>query len=534
MEVALDDSLPTYSGGLGVLAGDHLRSAADLGLPLVGVSLLYRGGYFAQGITEAGTQTETPVEWFPAESLEEVEASAQVEICGRKVQVAAWRHWLKGASGRTIPVYFLDTELPGNDAAARRITDQLYSGDAEHRLCQEAVLGLGGMEVLRQAGHAPAHYHMNEGHSALLILRQLEEYPPHEVRAMNVFTTHTPVPAGHDLFDRDLVRSVLGDHRTAQLESLGCLETNTLNMTELGIAGSEFVNGVSRRHGDVTREMFPGVAVRTITNGVHVATWAAPSVRSLFDRHLPGWRWSSEQLRYSSSIPLDEVADVHSAEKRRLLDQIVDRTGRRLDPLALTIGTARRATPYKQLSLILSDPDRLASIGDSLGPIQIVFAGKAHPRDLEGKAMIERIVRSARRLSGPVEAVFLEGYDMRLASLLVAGSDVWLNTPLKPNEASGTSGMKAAINGVPSLSTLDGWWLEGWVEGVTGWAVGGLAGGNDAADLYQALERSVVRSYYHDPDELTRMRRNAMALNGSFFTSERMVGEYARFAYGLL
>lgn len=533
MEVALDDSLPTYSGGLGVLAGDHLKSAADLGLPLAGVTLLYRGGYFRQSLAPDGSQVEEEVEWSPEDLLERLETTVEIELEGRPVRVGAWRLEVTGRGGHVVPVYFLDTDVEGNDEEARRITDRLYIGDRRHRLCQEAVLGLGGVAMLRRLGHGPARYHMNEGHSALLVLQLLDEMSAARVRTAGVFTTHTPVPAGHDRFARPVVRSVLGERRTAQLESLGCLETNELNMTELGIAGSRFVNGVSRRHAEVTRELFPGVEVSSITNGIHVPTWVAPSMAALFDRHVAGWRESPRLLRYGLCLPLDELAEAHAEEKRRLLDQIVDRTGRRLDPDALTLGTARRATGYKQLPLVLSDRERLESLAGSSGPLQIVFSGKAHPNDPEGRSVVRALVEASRSLAGAVEVVFLESYDLRLAGLLVAGSDVWLNNPVKPNEASGTSGMKAAVNGVPSLSTLDGWWVEGCIESVTGWAVGSEAEGDDAADLYEALERAVLPAYYKEPGRFNAIRAAAIALNGSFFTSERMVAEYLRAAYRL-
>lgn len=533
MEIALEDAIPTYSGGLGVLAGDYLRSAADLGLPVLGVTLLYKKGFFRQQVDDSGHQLEEPVDWEPDELLERLGETVAVEIDSRRVTIGAWRLELVGESGGRVPVYFLDTDLEENDEAARQITDQLYSGDSGHRLRQEAVLGLGGLALLGALGHSPAKFHMNEGHSALLVLPLFKEEDAEAVRDRCVFTTHTPVPAGHDRFKRQLVSEVLGPERTSELEGLGCLETNELNMTELGIAGSSFVNAVSRRHRQVTEEMFPGVTVSSITNGVHAATWVAPSMAGLFDRYLTGWRVQNDLLRYASSIPLEELERAHREEKQRLLDQVVDRSGRVLDSSVLTIGIARRATAYKQTTLVLSDVERLVSIAKAKGPIQLLFAGKAHPADRGGKALIEEIVAESERLSGEVSVVFLEDYDLRLASLLVAGSDIWLNTPTKPNEASGTSGMKAAINGVPSLSALDGWWIEGCLEGVTGWAIGGLESGDDATLLYEALEQSVLPAFYENQLGLAPVRRAAISLNGSFFTTERMAREYAHFAYGL-
>ncbi len=533
MEIALEDAIPTFSGGLGVLAGDYLRSAADGALPLVAVTLLYRGGYFRQEVDEAGEQTETPVEWEPGELLEALEETVTVEVDGRPVTLGAWRYDLQGITGAVVPVYFLDADREENDSKARQLTDRLYSGDKAHRLRQEVLLGLGGVELLRRLGHAPGKYHMNEGHSALLVLRLLEEEEAAAVRERCVFTTHTPVPAGHDRFELPLVRQVLGEERTGQLRALGCLETGELNMTELGIAGSGYVNAVSRRHGEVTAEMFPGVEVTSVTNGVHVGTWAGPSFALLYDRHLSGWRERNELLRYASCIPIVEIEQAHREEKQRLLDQVVDRSGRHLDASALTIGVARRATPYKRTTLILSDTERLVSMAKETGPIQIIFAGKAHPDDRGGKELLEEIVGESARLAGELQVVFLEDYDLRLASLLVAGCDIWLNTPEKPNEASGTSGMKAAVNGVPSLSVLDGWWIEGCLDGLTGWAIGSLDEGDDAESLYDRLERRVLPSFYGSPNGLGELRRAAISINGSFFNTERMAREYARFAYGL-
>jgi starch phosphorylase len=533
MEIALEGGIPTYSGGLGVLAGDYLRSCADLGLPVVGLSLLYHGGYFRQHVDASGQQSEEPVDWWPGDRLERAAETVSVPVGGRDVCVGVWRLDLVGASGQAVPVYLLDTDLEENDAEARAICDQLYSGDDRHRLEQEAVLGLGGVAMLERLGRHPATYHLNEGHSALLVLRLLDEEPLEQVRARCAFTTHTPVPAGHDRFSADVVEDVLGPERGAQLTELGLLGTGELNMTELGIAGASFVNAVSRRHAEVTRKMFPGVSIRSVTNGVHATTWVAPSMASLFDEHCGGWRRENALLRYAGAIPTDEIGTAHAKEKRRLFDHIALRTGTSLDPSMLTIGIARRSTPYKQTTLLFSDIDRLEQMAAGCGGIQVLFAGKAHPRDLQGKRLIERVVEAGDQLEGSVSVLFLEDYDLHLAALLVAGSDIWLNTPIKPNEASGTSGMKAALNGVPSLSVLDGWWIEGCIEGITGWAVGGLGEGDDAADLYAALESSVLPVYYKDEARFNEIRRFAIALNGSFFTTERVAREYAQAAYRL-
>ncbi len=548
MEIALFDKLPTYSGGLGVLAGDFLRSAADLGLPLVGMTLLYRDGYFRQKLDEEGNQSESPVRWTPEDVLERLDATVLVEVEGRSVKVGAWRLELRGATGHRVPVYFLDTVLAGNEVEDQNITDQLYGGDDRHRLRQEAVLGLGGPAMLGALGHTQIQtYHMNEGHSSLLTLALLERElgdtgrepgraETGAVRSRCVFTTHTPVPAGHDRFPTGLVAEELGEARTRRLGEIGALGDGQLNMTTLGMLLSHYVNGVSLRHRAVSQAMFPDAELTSVTNGVHVASWAAPSTAALFDRHFPNWRRDNALLRYASQIPLEEIGLAHAKAKQELLAEIRDRTGRRLDPRALTIGLARRATPYKQTALIFSDTDRLAAIAKATGPLQIVCSSKAHPKDLAGKALINRILAAGRELSPTVEVVFLENYDLHLGGLLSAGTDVWLNTPMKPHEASGTSGMKAAVNGVPSLSTLDGWWIEGHLEGVTGWAIGDIAASTaeqDAADLYDTLGDVVAPLFHDEPERYSEIMRATIALNGSYFSTERMAREYAIAAYRL-
>ncbi|HMD46811.1 MAG TPA: alpha-glucan family phosphorylase, partial [Acidimicrobiales bacterium] len=384
------------------------------------------------------------------------------------------------------------------------------------------------------------------GHSALLALSLLRqrlgpdrrEVHPDDlaaVRAQCVFTTHTPVAAGHDRFPLDLVRQVLGDEAVGLLEGAGCLADGELNMTGLGMCASHFVNAVSLRHQQVSQEMFPQFDVASITNGVHATTWTGPAVQGLFDHHVPGWRVDNTALRAVSAIGLDEIRQVHTEAKEQLVEAVARRSGVALDPDVLTIGVARRATPYKRTALLLTDPDRLVALAEKGGPVQVVYAGKAHPRDEAGKEIIGQVVEAARRLWRRVPVVYLEDYSLDLARLLCAGTDLWLNTPTKPYEASGTSGMKAALNGVPSLSVLDGWWIEGHVEGVTGWSVGNgdpeTDDGEDASALYTKLEQEIVPLYYERPADYDAVRRAAISLNGSYFTTERMVRQYARRAY---
>jgi starch phosphorylase len=544
MEVALDDALPTFAGGLGVLAGDFLRSAADLALPVVGITLMYRHGYFIQHLDTSGRQNESPVSWSPQDVLEPLPERVSLEMSGRVVNVRAWRRLIRGQSGAQVPLYLLDTDLAENAAGDRAITDQLYAGGHEHRLHQEVVLGLGGLAMLGALGYEPVTFHMNEGHCSLLTLGLMEALlapgsAPSEkdidaVRKQCVFTTHTPVPAGHDRFPEGLVRSVLGPRRSELLSQVGALTNGSLNMTDLGMRLSDFTNGVSLRHGEVSRTTFPEVGVRSITNGVHADSWAGAALQRLFDRDLPGWRAQNDLLRYATGIDLADLEEAHRECKTELIDTVQRSTGLALEPDALTIGLARRATPYKRTALLFSNLERLRALVETYGPLQVVCSGKAPPGDEGGKALIAEIVAAGERLRGVVKVVFLEGYSLSLAKVLCAGSDVWLNTPAKPNEASGTSGMKAALNGVPSLSILDGWWIEGCIEGITGWAIGDhTTDGDDASALYNKLEQVVAPLFYRDRHAFLVIMRNAIALNGSFFNTERMVREYSLSAYGL-
>lgn len=556
MEIGLEPAIPTYSGGLGVLAGDTIRSAADLEVPMVAVTLLHRHGYFHQRLDAQGRQTEEPVRWPVADALEPLDRQVTVEVEGRAVQVRPWRYRVTGRRGFQVPVYLLDTDVAGNAAWDRTLTDALYGGDARYRLGQEAVLGLGGVRVLRALGYRRlGRFHLNEGHAALLALALLEEHlgarGPGEpipadaieaVREQCVFTTHTPVPAGHDQFPAELARRVLGTRLAGWLQACG--QEAALNMTDLALRCSRFVNGVSMEHGEVSRDLFAGYPIRSITNGVHPVTWTAPSFQALYDRHLPGWREDALSLRYAVGIPGAEIWEAHREAKRALVEQVNRRTNAGLSPDRLTVGFARRATAYKRATLVFHELDRLRGIAEQAGPLQFVFAGKAHPRDEEGKEVIRRVYEARDALRDRIAVAYVPNYDMTWARLLTAGADVWLNTPLPPLEASGTSGMKAALNGVPSLSTLDGWWIEGHVEGITGWAIGTLhdsvpgreedgtaIDARDAAALYDALAAAVIPCFYQDRERFVGIMRSAIALNGSFFNTQRMVWQYVHNAY---
>ena len=554
MEIGLEEAMPTYSGGLGVLAGDTIRSAADGDVPMVAVTLVHRKGYFRQRLDAEGRQTEEPQAWSPETILTEVPARTRVNIEGREVALRAWRHEVGGTGGVSVPVLLLDSDLPENAEADRRLTDHLYGGDDRYRLCQEIILGIGGVRMLRALGYdSVRRFHMNEGHAALLVLelgyeemkrRGLKEVTREiavAVKPMCVFTTHTPVPAGHDQFPLALVRRVLTDYGHAYDERAVefCLD-NVLNMTFLALDNSHYVNGVAKRHGEISRQMFGQYKVDSITNGVHAATWIAPPIREVLDRHISRWREDNASLRYALGIPRHQLWAAHQSAKQGLVAWVNQRTGSMLFSNTFTIGFARRATTWKRPDLLFHDLQRLLALHRSAGPIQVIFGGKAHPRDGGGKELIQRIFAQIAQLRGQLAVAYVDDYDIDVAKRMVAGVDLWLNTPQPPLEASGTSGMKAAMNGVPQLSVLDGWWVEGCIENVTGWAIGdgnATNGGGideralDAQSLYNKLETVILPMFYRDQDRYIDVMRHAIALNGSFFNTERMVDQYVRKAY---
>lgn len=548
MEIALEPEIPTYSGGLGILAGDTLRSAADLGTPVVAVTLAYRKGYFRQILDTAGNQFEQPQEWDPENQLPEAGPRATVEIEGRQVSVRGWKYTITGISGETVPVYLLDTSLPENSEFDRTLTDCLYGGDQRYRLAQEIVLGLGGFQLIQKLYPGQIEtYHMNEGHSALLSLGLLERRLEQSfagrlkqldidgVRNMCIFTTHTPVPAGHDQFPRSLVSQVLGREQLGLLDEAEAWQGDALNMTYLALRFSGYVNGVAMRHGEVSRGMFPSYEISAITNGVHAITWTSPAFSELFDAYIPGWRTDNNYLRYAISIPLPAIREAHAEAKTELFAEISRAFGVQLDPKQLTIGFARRASTYKRADFLFQDAERLRKIAREVGPIQLVYGGKAHPNDEGGKNLIRRVVGGAGSVADAIRTVYVENYDMRWGRLITSGVDLWLNNPMRPQEASGTSGMKAAMNGVPSFSVIDGWWAEGHIEGVTGWSIGSSEIAEDQAvelgNLYDKLEREIVPMFYGRPNRYTEIMRYSIALNGSFFNTQRMLLQYISNAY---
>lgn len=547
MEIALESAMPTYSGGLGVLAGDTIRSAADLKVPMVAVSLLYKKGYFHQTLNEYGEQWEHDEEWSIRDYLKKEEEIATITMGGEQVFITSWVYLVTTRSGFVLPVYFLDTDLPENSPYIRTLTDHLYGGDAHYRLSQEIVLGIGGVRILRAKGyHFLEKFHLNEGHASLLTLELLKEsmekkgrsYMNEEdikqVRDQCVFTTHTPVPAGHDQFPLLLAKEILGEQEIFKRESLFVLN-GMMNMTYMALNLSRYVNGVAKKHGETSRLMFAEYHIEAITNGVCASYWVSPFLADVFDRYIPLWREDHFSFRYALSIPRKDIWRAHQEAKKYLLETVHSMTGTLFNEDVFTICFARRATSYKRADLLFYNLERLKKIAQGK-PIQVIYAGKAHPKDLEGKELIRQIFCSKEEIKIEVPVVYLQNYSMDLAKLLVAGSDLWLNNPRPPMEASGTSGMKAAMNGVPSLSVLDGWWIEGCLEGITGWGIGSVSSKNiedhiDNMVLLDKLEEAILPKYYEDKEGWIDIMRYCIALNGSFFNTQRMVQEYVLNAY---
>jgi glycogen phosphorylase len=538
MEIGINSKIPTYSGGLGLLAGDLLRSSADMEVPIIGVTLLYKKGFFKQKIDSEGNQREENETWVPESFLTKLPNKIKLDIGGRVVVVGCWLYELKGVNGNFNPVIFLDSDFPENLESDREITQKLYGVGEDYRIMQEAVLGIGGVRMLKDLGCGIEKYHMNEGHSAFLTLELYNSFSVDKidsVRKKCVFTTHTPVPAGHDVFNRQAVEHILGNNINNEIREQ-LFFNNTLNMTYLGLKFSNHINGVAKKHKEVSKKMFPDYHIESITNGVHSVFWTAEPFRKLFDKYIPNWRDDSFNLRYVMGLPKEKIWAAHVKSKDKLIAYVNKKCNVKMNQKVFTIGFARRATGYKRAEMLLSDLNRLEEIAKKYKGIQIIYAGKAHPNDGEGKEIIKRIFWKIKEMKN-VKVCFIENYNIDVAKMLVSGVDLWLNTPLSPKEASGTSGMKAAHNGVPHFSVLDGWWLEGHIENVTGWSIGPHPQEQiqdekrDLEDLYSKLEYIILPTYYNSRDKWTEIMMHTIAINASFFNTHRMVQQYVMNSY---
>ncbi len=592
-EFGLHNSLPIYSGGLGILSGDHAKEASDLGLPFVGIGFMYPQGYFRQRVPSHGWQEAVyeQLDMGQAPTLPLLDENGKqltvsVKLSGRQVLARVWHVRV----GR-ISLFLMDTDVDENDPWDRELSARLYSGDSDMRIRQEIMLGIGGVRMLKALGIEPSVWHMNEGHSAFLILECIRQLvvdgmsfkdAAEKVRGRSIFTTHTPVPAGHDTFAYHMVENYfsgfwdeMGISREEFMSLGGHEETwgPAFNMTVLALRSSGQSNGVSKLHGEVSREMWQNVwqvnsakqvPISSITNGVHIPTWVAGEMHNIFDKNLgPKWRENRDDpvlWQRLSEVRDQELWEVHQTLKRKLMSYLqlqarnrwidgrndptqVLTNGTLLDPEALTIGFARRFATYKRATLIFRDLERLKNLLlDMHRPLQIIFAGKSHPADDLGKALIQEIYNLAKHNQLGGRIAFVEDYDMHMARYLTQGVDVWLNTPRRPREASGTSGMKASLNGIPNMSILDGWWAEAY-NGANGWGIGKkqyeeewAQDDHDASSIYQLLEDEVIPLFYkRDKDDIPRgwvaMMREAIRSTAPHFSMQRMVKEYTTELY---
>lgn len=542
MEIGLDSNIPTYSGGLGVLSGDTVRSAADLEIPMVGICLCYSSGYFYQFFNEFGEQKEKEIEWSFFYEFEKIEKPISIKIQDKEIKISAWLYQVIGQSGHIIPVYLLTTDVEGNEDWQRKLTAALYDSTSRwHRIVQEMILGIGGVKLLKSLGYNNIKvYHINEGHGAFATLELLKELGDiKKVKESIAFTTHTPVPAGHDTFNYDLVKDVFRDELPSNIKEFG--GKKELNMTVLAMNLSRYRNGVAKKHGEISRQMFPNYNVDYITNGIHLPFWVSKPIRKIFDKKWPNWKSVPSVLQNAIEIDDLDLFDAHIENKFKLISYQKSHSWNLLDEELITIGFARRFATYKRAVLIFNDIDRLGKI--CKGNVQFIFAGKAHPKDQMGKDYIKKIYEAGEYLydNYEVKVVLIENYNMDLSHMLVSGVDVWLNTPNRYREASGTSGMKAALNGVLNFSVQDGWWLEGYhMNPKAGWAIGPDDSDPKAAEnnwdvdstyIYEILENELIPTYM-DHDEWIFRQKNAISL-AAYFNTHRMVCEYAEKAYKL-
>ncbi len=542
MELGLEDSMPIYSGGLGVLAGDTLFSYADMDIPAVCVTLLYKRGYNLQKITPHGMQLDFDALWDYRRYLKKLDVEVEIFFGDLKQRITCWEYWVR--SKGDVRVLFLDADIEGNDPEIRKLNSKLYFDDGLYRLRQEILLGIGGYRILKALGYPIHVYHMNESHSAFLVVELLKEFGNiEEVRKRCVFTTHTPVPAGHDRFPLDMVKEELKAYNHIDWEREA--EGGNINLSLLASKYSGKVNAVSHRHKFVTAGIFPelGEDIEYVTNGVYHKRWVHGEIQELFNEYIPGWDENPILLQRAHEIPSELLLKKHNKIKSDLINLVNKQTDASFSDDVFTIGIARRVTPYKRNDLILRDIDRLIHIAESVGEIQILFAGKAHPKDGMGKEMIKNIFEKMKLLRERTKAVkvaFLENYGIDMAKLIIAGTDLWLNNPRRPYEACGTSGMKAGMNGVLNFSTWDGWWLEGGIEGVNGWGIGPKPSWRDMTeskdeedleDIYGKLAYVIIPTFYKHKDEWVQLMKNSIATIGPYFNTYRMVSEYISKVY---
>lgn len=534
LEYGINDDVKLYAGGLGILAGDTLKTAADKKLDYTGVGILYKKGYFKQIINAEGHQETLEDLWDYEKLLKLVLKPQEYQIGGYKVWLQVWELPVKSING-SIPLYLIDTDLEQNDEYFRSISYHLYPNDYLLKHKQELVLGIGGVQILEKIlGIIPDIIHINESHAGFCTIPLLKRFSKEEVKQKLVFTTHTPISAGHEVFTNEQIREYLGDD--FEVLDSQFKDSEHIKLTEICLFYSKFANGVSEKHSKVASKMFPEYTFDFITNGVEVNSWVNPVMAELFDKHIDNWRLKPQNLRLAQNINNVDFAQAKKSIKVALFDRLNEQNGTNLDPEIFTIGFARRAANYKRMNLLFKDFERLEKIASKFTKLQVIFSGKAHPNDELGQKYIREIIEVTKKKSQHIEVCFLTDYNMEISGHLVAGVDIWLNNPVVPLEASGTSGMKASLNGVPSFSTIDGWWPEGLVEGVTGWSIGTGKEGEDfleeeSNDLYSKLEHVILPIFFNDSKDWINIQKSSISINGSYFNTSRMLDEYLLKAY---
>lgn len=531
-EIGIDPKIKTYSGGLGILAGDTIKAMADLEVPFCAVTLLYKHGYFEQDIRD-NLQVELDDEWDFMKILQETNRHIRMNISGEDITIKIWKYEYEGVTGHKVPIFFLDTDIHTNPQWAQEITSRLYQGD---RISQEMVLGIGGIRALDALGiyDGIQKFHMNEGHSAFLTL-ELYKRLGHKVgwddsitRKYCVFTTHTPIPAGHDKFDyNDVYEKFKGEPDLIPWHIKKIAGEDKLNMTLLAMSFSNYINAVSRKHREVTEEMFPSHNINYITNGIHIPSWASQHMQDIYDRTCPGWKTDPLQLKKISEITDEEIISAHQKSKKEFIEfaNKHDIVGSGLSEDVLTIGFARRFIQYKDAELIFRNMNNLIKLGKK---VQFIFAGKAHARDGVGKSIMKNVIERAIELKGSVSIAFLPNYNIELAKKMVQGCDMWLNTPIPPNEASGTSGMKAAANGCLHFSRLDGWSIEAYEMNGGGFPI------SEYQDFIMNLQYKIIPMYYSEnKTSWAREMKLSITNSASHFNTHRMAREYTKKAYKL-
>lgn len=529
MEIALENEIKTYAGGLGILAGDILKSAAQKKFPMIGITLINRLGYFKQKINNSGRQIETIDRDYNFALLKKLDAEISVNIGKDQVRVGVWQYIIKGKNDFEIPVYFLDTNILGNKGVYKKITSKLYGGSPEMRLRQEIVLGRGGVKIIEVLGYKNIKkYHLNEGHGALTAIELFYKAKAlsdggkiKEVKNKCIFTTHTPIKTVYDDFSRSLL---LKNQMDFPINLPNLIVEEKINMLDLAMYFSGYVNGVSKRHGEVLKEMFPKRDIKYITNGVNSVYWSSDEFKKIYDKYIKGWRENGKLLKKVNSVSKEEIWLAHQINKNILLKYLKTKFKINWQDNVFTIAYARRFTEYKQPLFLFANPEKLLSVLGEGGGAQIIISGKAHHRDMTGQEAIKKIYQIKKKYP-KLNIVFLENYNLDMAHLLTAGVDLWVNTPMPPLEASGTSGMKAAHNGVPQLSTPDGWWLEGYKKNKTGWTI------NTPDELYEILKKEIMPSYYQKSPDWQEILKNVISINASYFNSDRVLDQYISEAY---